>query len=162
APSDAEIDAARRAMEEALAADPRPGMAVLQAEFELDDAERDTLLLAAAPELDPAAARLIADAQRGWGDSHPTFRLAVELFGFWNVVTPTAALRWHKLVEVYQPGERPITAATIRADERVVNLLKGVNSLDDRLRSFLSPVPTAEHALLPSQQAVADGLLPAV
>ncbi|MFX6011462.1 hypothetical protein ABTE87_22490, partial [Acinetobacter baumannii] len=63
-------------------------------------------------------------------------------------------------IDINQPGATPLTAAALRADERIVNYLKGLNALDDRLSPLVSPVGDAAPALLSaSQQEVADDVL---
>ncbi|MBC8115460.1 MAG: ATP-binding protein, partial [Candidatus Saccharimonas sp.] len=75
----------------------------------------------------------------------------------WDAISPERPLRRLRLVEVNQPGATPLTAAALRADEKIVNYIKGLNYLDDRLTPLLLPFDAdSDVALPPSQQAVAD------
>jgi hypothetical protein len=145
-----EVAEAHAAMVAALEQRPAPAMAHLVALFGLHAAERDTLLLCAGTELDPALPGLIAAAQ-GDGRKEPTFALALRLFDDWGVVAPERPLRFLKMVEIDQPGSQPLTASPLRADERLVNYLKGINVLDDRLGLLLTRVHVGLAELPPSQ-----------
>jgi len=57
-----------------------------------------------------------------------------------------------KLIELNQPGATPLTAAALRADERIVNYIKGLNYLDDRLTPLLMPFDALPDLTLPSSQ----------
>ncbi len=64
-------------------------------------------------------------------------------------------LRYARLIEISQPGAVPLTSSALRADERIVNYLKGLNVMDDRSRPGCKPLsPAAEAPLAASQQAV--------
>ena len=154
-------------MHEALEARPRPPLAKLVEAFHLSRHERNTLLLAAAPEIDPSMGAAIASAAKavGLGDEpRPTFGLALRLFGDWGVLDPDGPLRRLKFLEIHQPSGQTLVAATLRADERIVHFLKGINRLDDRLDLWLTYVPPPEAAVsLPHSQArVAQAMLRAV
>lgn len=62
------------------------------------------------------------------------------------------------MIEVMQMGAQPLTTSPLRADERIVNYVKGLNYLDDRLIPLLMPleVTESELSLPPSQQAVVE------
>ena len=65
-------------------------------------------------------------------------------------------MRHWRLIEINQPGAQPLTTAALRADERIVNYLKGLNYLDDRL----APLAPAARAAGPGDRrsaAVAAG-----
>jgi hypothetical protein len=63
------------------------------------------------------------------------------------------ALRYWRLIEINQSGAEPLTTSPLRADERIVSYLKGLNYLDDRLAALLTPVETPEHEIdLPDSQ----------
>ena len=75
---------------------------------------------------------------------------------------PIGLLRYWRLIEINQPGAQPLTASALRADERIVNYLKGLNTLDDRLTTFISPIEAAlpsDMALPASQQAAVDDII---
>ena len=66
------------------------------------------------------------------------------------------------MLEINQPGATPLTTSALRADERVVNYLKGLNLLDDRLAPLLAPFDVGgnnQTALPPSQQAVVETIV---
>lgn len=73
----------------------------------------------------------------------PTFGLAMTLLpeASWEAVSPHRPLRHWRLVEVHQSYGEPLTAARLRADERIVGFVKGMNVLDDRLGHFVRPGP---------------------
>ena len=70
-------------------------------------------------------------------------------------------MRFWRLIEISQLGAQPLTASALRADERIVNYLKGVNCLDDRLSSLLSPLELSSDSvdLAPSQQKLVQVIL---
>jgi hypothetical protein len=161
--TEAQIAEAAKAMDLAEEADPPPALAVLARRFGLSRFERDTLFLCAALELDTRIAFLCARAQDDPGRPYPTFALALALFDdpAWDVLSPERPLRFWRLLEINQPGAQPLTTAALRADERIVNYLKGLNYLDDRLRPLLLPFDAGdeETALPPSQAAAVQRIL---
>lgn len=160
--SNAQLAACAAEREAAAKADPQPALLLLAQRLGLSTFERDTLLLCAASDLDPAIAALFAAAQGGAARNYPTFALALQLFDepTWEALSPHRPLRYARLIEINQPGATPLTAGALRADERVVNYLKGLNVLDERLSSLLTMTgEAAAPELAPSQQAVADEVL---
>src|SRR6185369_11563105 len=141
---------------------PPPALMVLSRLFNLSTFERDLLLLCAGMELDTSVASLCARAQ---GDSHrpfPTFALALALFDepAWDVLSPERPLRRWRLIEINQPGHMPLTVSPLRADERIVNYIKGLNYLDDRLAPMLFPLNLgAFNTTLPASQKEAVDLI---
>jgi hypothetical protein len=73
----------------------------------------------------------------------------------WDVLSPERPLRRWRLLEIAQAGGTPLTVSPLRADERIVNYLKSVTYLDDRLGALLEPLGAAEGQLPPSQQGAA-------
>lgn len=154
-----DLDAASRARDDAARIDPPPALPRLQQTFGLSDFERDTLLLAAAPEFDPGLPALCAQAagQPGW--TWPTFALAMLALEdpAWDGIATHRPLRQARLLEITQATGAALTASPMRADERVVNYLKGPNVLDDRLTMLVRPVPAGRTTdLAPSQREAAD------
>lgn len=125
--------------------------------------ERNVLLLCAAMELDTRIAGLCARAHDDPAKPFPTFALALSLFDdpSWDVLSPERPLRYWRLIEIIQPGAQTLTASALRADERIVNYLKGLNYLDDRFSSLLVPPELAITAvdLAPSQEEAVDAIL---
>ena len=129
--------------------------------FGLTAFERSVLLLCAAMELDTRTASLCARAQGDPSKAYPTFALALTLFDdpAWEVLSPERPLRYWRLIEINQPGAQPLTASALRADERIVNYIKGLNYLDDRLTPLLAPLTSAADDVSPSQQQQADTIV---
>jgi len=154
---DEELSEAEAAMARAEAVDPPPGLTIAARRFGLSAFEEQVLLLCAAMELDPDAAALCARAHRDPSRPFPTFALALWLFddAAWDVMSPERPLRYWRLIEIHQPGAQPLTASALRADERIVNYIKGLNYLDDRLAPLLIPIDAEESLTLPTSQQTA-------
>ena len=155
---------AYRRVEEAETGTPPPAIVMLSQSFGLSRFEKEILLLCAAMELDTRIAAMCAEAQANAGRPHPTFALAMTLFDepAWSALSPEGPLRHWRLLEINQPGAQPLTTSALRADERIVNFLKGLNYLDDRLATLLlpmSPLLEAETVLPASQQKTVDAIL---
>jgi AAA+ superfamily predicted ATPase len=130
----------------------------------LSQFERNVLFLCAAMELDTRIAGLCARAQDDPQKNFPTFALALALFdeSSWDALSPERPLRFWRLIEISQLGAQPLTASALRADERIVNYVKGLNQLDERLSSLLSPLEISlDHSLelAPSQQKLVQVIL---
>lgn len=140
-----------------------PAMVLLRERFGLSPFEQSIMLLCAALELDTRIARLCAQAQGDPARTYPTFALALVLFDdpAWDALSPERPLRYWQLIEISRSSAHPLTNCPLRADERVVNFLKGVNYVDDRLAPLvmvLSPdLPGID--LPPSQKRTADMIL---
>jgi hypothetical protein len=161
ADSHAVLEAAASQRATAAQADPPPALPLLALRLGLSEFEADTLLLCAATELDPDIGRLISAAQGPGAPPYPSFSLALRLFDepSWDALSPHRPLRHARLLEVSQPGATPLTAAALRADERIVHFIKGLNDLDERLSTLLTSVnDTPASPLSASQQAVAADL----
>jgi hypothetical protein len=152
--TDAHIAQAAEVMAAAAATETPPALVLLSHRFGLSRFEQEILLLCAAMEFDTRIGALCARAQ---GDSlrgYPTFALALALFDepVWEALSPERPLRYWQLLEINQPGAQPLTTSALRADERIVNYLKGLNYLDDRLTPLLAPLADEPEELPPSQQ----------
>jgi len=126
--------------------------------------EQRLLLLCAAMELDPNMTELCSRAQNDSQRLYPTFALAFTLFPDpdWSVLAATSPLRYWRLLEIHQPGPRPLTVSALHLDERILNYLKGLNYLDDRLAAYIAPLDYSDtrYGVLPaSQQTVVDAIL---
>ncbi|RCJ29423.1 AAA family ATPase [Nostoc minutum NIES-26] len=139
---------------------PPPALIELSQRFRLSQFEQEVLLLCAAIELDTRIAPLCALAQDNSLCPYPTFSLALALFDnpAWDVLSPERPLRYWRLLEINQPGNQPLTTSALRADERIVNYIKGLNYLDDRLTPLLMPldINSNQYDLPPSQQIVVE------
>ena len=140
---------------------PPPALELLGDRLGLSRFERLTLLLCAAMEFDPAMAARCAATAGQPGTGQPTFALALSILPepAWDALSPQRPLRYWRLVEVHQGAAQPLVASPLRADERIVNYIKGLNQLDDRLDHLVRPVPDLLGELPPSQEAaVRDAL----
>ncbi len=138
-----------------------PALVLLAQRLGLSEFERNTLLLCAAMELDTRIGALCARAQQNPNRPFPTFALALVLFDqpAWDVLSPERPLRHWRLIEISQPGAQPLITSALKADERIVNYIKGLNYLDDRLTPLVVPLVTAGTELPPSQAALAETML---
>ncbi len=136
-----------------------PALTTLTERLGLSAFERDLLLLCIGMELDTRFPALCAQAQHDPGKPYPTFALGFAVLDqpSWDALSPQRPLRWWRLLEIHQPGAQPLIGAALGVDERVVNFVKGMNYLDDRLAPLLVPLPSV--ALPLSQQVVADQVL---
>jgi hypothetical protein len=136
-----------------------PALSVLANRLGLSAFERDLLLLCIGMELDTRFPALCAQAQHDPTRPYPTFALAFAVLDApsWDALSPERPLRYWRLLDIHQPGAQPLIGAALSADERVVNFVKGMNYLDDRLTPLLTALAPAN--LPPSQQAIADQVL---
>lgn len=152
---DEQISAAAKAMDQAGTMTPSPALYLLADRFDLSRFERDVLLLCAAQEIDTSIASLCNLAQGGINRAYPTFALALAIFNepAWESLSPERPLRYWRIIEINQPGAQPLTTSALRADERILNYLKGLNYIDDRLTPFLMSLQPATTVLpLPDSQ----------
>ena len=159
---DEQIAEALKTMDAAASNDPAPALHILADRFGLSRFERNVLLLCAALELDTSIASLCNLAQGSANRPYPTFALALALFDepAWEALSPERPLRYWRLVEINQPGAQPLTTSALRADERIVNYVKGLNYIDDRLAPFLVPLQPSSGALaLPDSQLTATATI---
>jgi hypothetical protein len=144
--------------------DPPPAMTLLARRMNLSSFERDVLLLAVAMELDTRIAGLCARAHGDAALAYPTFGLAFALFdgaaeeddprSHWDGRSPAGALRYWRLIEVQQSFTQPLLLSPLRADERIVDFIKGMSELDERVAPLLTIIEHV-HDSLPSSQAAA-------
>lgn len=122
--------------------DPPPALLLLADRLGLSRFDCSLLALCAGMELDTLIAGLCARAQDDPNKPYPTFALAFALFDDpdWGTISPHAALRHWRLLEINRSGSQPLTTAALKADERIVNYLKGLNYLDDRITPLVDPV----------------------
>ena len=146
----------RGATKERTASTPRnvPTLKRLADRLRLSRFDKDVLLLCAAAALDSRVSRLCAAANAD-GKPYPTFSIAVRLFDdpAWETLAPQGGLRHWRLIEIHQTTAEPIISAALRADERIVNFLKGLNHIDDRVANWIRPVAMKPPSLLPPSHA---------
>jgi hypothetical protein len=123
-----------------------PALVRLSQRMGLSQFEQSILLLCAAAEFDSTISALCARAQGDSNRAYPTFALALSIFDrtAWDALSPERPLRYWKLLEISQPGAQALTTSPLRADERIVNYLKGLDYLDDRLAPYLAPAEFPE------------------
>ncbi|MGH8072134.1 MAG: ATP-binding protein [Candidatus Entotheonellia bacterium] len=133
--------ALQQALQEAAARLPKPSaLDTLCSAFGLSPFERDVLLMCAGIELDAGFASLCAAAQGDVRRTYPTFSLALAALAdaHWSALTPAAALRGWRLIEV--GAGTSVTTSALRVDERILHYLTGVSYLDERLRGLVEPL----------------------
>jgi hypothetical protein len=130
---------------------PLPALLLLRDAFGLSAFETAVLALCAAHELDTGigslCARATGDPLRPW----PNFGLALQAFpsGAWEAVTAEGPLRGWRLIAVERRSGEPLALAALRCDDRILDFIKGLNRIDERL------------ALLVREVTPPDGELPA-
>ena len=130
--------------ENAAVLDPPAAFVILCAAFALSPFERDVLLLCAGIELDARFAPLCGAAQGNPARTYPSFSLALAALpeAHWSAITPDAALRRWRLIEIVGNGEA-LTASPLRIDERILHFLTGLPGMDERLRGLIQPIDDA-------------------
>jgi hypothetical protein len=149
------VTEARAAMDAAASAEMIPALLILAQRFGLSPFEQEILLLCAGIELDPTLAEQCARAQGDLRRPYPTFALALKLFDdpAWDSLSPERPLRYWRMLEINQPANEPLTTSGLRLDERILNFIKGLNYLDDRLTPLLTPMqPSGDSLALPASQ----------
>jgi SpoVK/Ycf46/Vps4 family AAA+-type ATPase len=140
-----------------------PALPTLSRRLGMTRFEEHLLLLCCAVELDPGITALCAKAQDDPARTYPTFALGFSIFENpeWEALSPERPLRYWRLLEINQPGAQPLTTSALRADERIVNYVKGLNHLDDRLAPLLLPLNVVDPAtaLADSQRQQVERIL---
>lgn len=131
--------------------DPRltiPALGTIAGLFGLSRFEAETLVLAAAPELDGAIGALCAAANGDPARPWPNFGLALALLSepHWSALLPDAPLRRWRLIDV--DTDAGLVCGRLRTAEAVLHRLAGLGGLDERLAGWVRLVP-------------ADGTMPA-
>jgi len=140
-----------------------PALLMLSRRLGMTRFEEQLLLLCCAVELDPGIPALCAKAQDDPARTYPTFALGFSIFENpeWEALSPERPLRYWRLLEINQPGAQALTTSALRADERIVNYVKGLNQLDDRLAPLLLPLNVVDPAtaLADSQRQQVERIL---
>jgi hypothetical protein len=161
---DETLDAAKTAKDQGQASAelPPPALIALRRKLGLSEFELDIVVLCAAMELDTSIALQCARAQGEPSRPYPTFALALSLFraAAWEALSPESPLRRWRVIEVGQHSGQPLTVSALRIDEWVLNYLKGLDYLDDRLAPLMSRIaPSPATSLPPSQHDAAEEIL---
>ena len=164
--SDQELREAETRMRDLEATATPPRLTVIADRLGLSDFERRLLLLCAAMEFDTRIANLCARAQDNPQRPYPSFALGFALFEqpAWDALSPERPLRYWRLLEVSQGTAQPLTTSPLRADERIIAALKGLDDLDERLLPYFVPLEAERNPsnLPASQQASVDAALHAL
>ncbi len=140
---------------DATALSPPAALDTLCQAFALSPFERDLLLLCAGVELDAELAASCASAQGEGQHTTPTLSLALRVLpeAHWSALTPAAALRRWRMIEV--GASSSLLYAPLRIDERILHYLVGISYLDERLQGLIEPLN--EDAEIVPSQAVHSG-----
>lgn len=135
-----------------------PALLQLAQKLDLSPFEQDVLLLCTATALDMDMGRLCAAASGEPGKPYPTFALAMRAFDApaWDALAPSGALRRWRLIEIHQAANEPLLNGALRADERIVHYLKGLNHVDDRVANWIRPLAPLQGKLAPSQVEMSE------
>ncbi|MEQ1528381.1 MAG: AAA family ATPase, partial [Methylococcales bacterium] len=149
------LNAARKAMDAAAQANPKPAFSTVADNLELSEFDKDMLLLAAAMEIDPDLPSLIAAWHRDPSRRFPTLALGLSIFDEdkreSDALSSYRPLRKYQLLEVHQAGVASLLTANLRIDEHIAGVIKGEKGkLDERIQSLLSPLKSA--STLPASQ----------
>ena len=123
----------------------------------LSEFERDLVLLCAAIDLDPTTAARCARVQGDPALAFPTFALALSVLSdpAWDATSPHRPLRYWRLLDIGTGTAQSITTAPLRANERIVAYVKGLNELDEELAGLVSSVDLPPTPGLPGSQLLA-------
>ncbi|MFG2296002.1 ATP-binding protein [Streptomyces sp. NPDC048603] len=147
---------ARLAAAEA-ATTPPPALVTLATRLNLTRFERDLLLMSLAEELDPSMGGLFAAAHGSPAMPFPTPGLALAVLPgpSWEAVSPHGRLRYWRLVRITRAPGSAVVNSPMRAEERIVDHVRGLDHLDERLAHLVTPLPRAPHPELPASQRAA-------
>jgi hypothetical protein len=122
--------------------EPSATLQQLRAVFDLTPFEFDLLLLCAGASLESRFQAACATAHNDPRATWPTFGLALSVLAdpHWSAISRTRPLRYWRLIE---PGAGPVLHAPLQIDERVLQYILGVPTLDGRLETFVRPLPAA-------------------
>jgi hypothetical protein len=125
---------------------PRPALLQLRDAFCLSEFETAVLALCAAYELDTGIGPLCARAAGNPLKSCPSFGLALQVFphGAWEAISARGRLRAAQLINVERTSGEPLVAASLYCDERILDFIKGLNAIDERLALLASDATVSE------------------
>jgi AAA+ superfamily predicted ATPase len=166
APEKDELTKAAEEIQQLEEQSPPPALKLLADNLRLSEFEKNVLALCAGQELDTRIPTLCALAQDDGSQRHPSFALAFRMFDDpdWSALSPHGPLRYWRLIDVVQDPSSPLILRPLKADERIVNYLKGLNSLDGRLAHLVEELPARLplETLPPSQQSQAEAIRDAI
>jgi hypothetical protein len=134
--------------------EPLPALVLIKRRFGLSVFEQDVLMLCTAMELDTTIPALCARAQDDASKPFPTFALAMSLFNdpTWDAISGQRPLRYWRLIEINRIMNQPLITSPLRGDERIINFIKGLNYLDERIAKVSAPFNTVGDVVLPPSQ----------
>jgi hypothetical protein len=144
--SQEQVDEAAQRMKKAEAIEPPPAIELLARRVGLTPFERNLLLLCVAMEIDTRIGPLCARVHNDAALPFPTFALAFTIFEngegqpHWDARSPDRPLLYWRLIESTSPRAVPFTTSALRADERIVNHVKGLAHLDDRIAPYVTQI----------------------
>ncbi|MFQ5603174.1 MAG: ATP-binding protein [bacterium] len=132
-----------------------PALETLTKTFNLTAFERRLLLLCAGVDLDAKLELQCGKLNGDFTRSNPTFSLALSVLPepHWSALSPSAPLRYWRLIEVGSGAS--LTRSTLKIDERILNYLAGVYHVDERLSGYLDVVDPPKE-LVTSHQYLAE------
>jgi hypothetical protein len=135
----------------------RPALEALGDLFGLSRFERLLLLLCAGPELDLTIGRRCAEALGDANATGPTLGLALSILPepTWDAMAGSGPLRAWRLIETHGRPDQPLITAPVRADERIVDQIRGLNLVDSRLDHLCTRLPPILGDPLPASQEAA-------
>lgn len=156
----------QEAQQSALACGGPPALDILGRLFRLESFERDVLLLALAPSVDPSFERLYGYVLDDATQKFPTITLAIQVFGNhhgdtvpawhrWPHFAPDAPLQRFRLLHVDASSSWHLAGQPLRITRRMADYLLGVNHLDEQL-SFLARQISGQGALGRDQEETVD------
>lgn len=134
--------------------EPLPALVLIKRRFGLSVFEQDVLMLCTAMELDTTIPALCARAQDDASKPYPTFALAMSLFNdpTWDAISGQRPLRYWRLIEINRIMNQPLITSPLRGDERIINFIKGLNYIDERIARVSAPFNTIGDVVLPPSQ----------
>ncbi len=135
-----------------------PALAMLVHQFGMSPFEKQLLLLCCAVEYDTTISTACAAAQGNPLCAYPTFSLGLSLLDepVWDVVAPERPLRYWQMIEIRSNENLPLVSRQLRADDRIVNYVRGLNHLDARLLPYVKRIEIEPSTLPPSHVAIVD------
>lgn len=119
-----------------------PAITILARQFNLSEFELQILYLLVVFEIDGSMPSLCAQFHNNPALNYPTFGMAMTLFPNpeWGAISPRSTLRYFCILNIHKYDATTLLNSPITLDERIVNYIKGLNHLDDKLTPYLLPV----------------------
>ena len=123
----------------------------LRTVFDLTPFEFDVLVLCAGASLESRFHAACAAAHNDPRATWPTFGLALSVLAdpHWSAISRTRPLRYWRLIE---PGAGPVLHAPLQIDERVLQYILGVPTMDGRLEALVRPVAAPRDGTSPTRR----------